>query len=306
MKIKSVFLTLITALLLLTASCDPPPPGTAIVLKNPMAGNENQHWTINNYVDVGNGLDYMGNSRFYAAGHNGTDFDVASFRQMDFGYMIRAAADGQVVAAVKNNFDRNITCTGNPNYVILSHDGGWQTLYYHLQSNNTLVNVGDMVQAGDPIGIVGSSGCSTQPHLHFEVKNPGGQVVCPFAEHLWETSPAYNSPVRLMDTILVDGGIDGGDNGREYKDPPRYNDTTGGLYRTFGFAIHLGGGTGTETITQSVFRPNGSLHQTVNRPPSDYGHRWWGLNFYPNQAGAWRCEVRINGVTVSSETVQIN
>lgn len=58
--------------------------------------------------------------------------------------------------------------------VEVSHADGYTTLYGHNQRN--LVQVGDLVQRGQAIALVGSSGRSTGPHLHFEVKKHGRQV----------------------------------------------------------------------------------------------------------------------------------
>lgn len=58
--------------------------------------------------------------------------------------------------------------------VEVSHADGYSTLYAHNQRN--LAQVGDLVQRGQVIALVGSSGRSTGPHLHFEVKKNGRQV----------------------------------------------------------------------------------------------------------------------------------
>jgi murein DD-endopeptidase MepM/ murein hydrolase activator NlpD len=52
--------------------------------------------------------------------------------------------------------------------VILAHSGGLDTLYGHLAT--TLVSVGDRVIQGQPVGLEGSTGNSTGPHLHFELR----------------------------------------------------------------------------------------------------------------------------------------
>jgi murein DD-endopeptidase MepM/ murein hydrolase activator NlpD len=77
---------------------------------------------------------------------------------------IHAAADGTVIIA-RNNGGWN---GGYGNYVVITHDNGSQTLYGHMK--NTIVSPGQSVSAGQIIGYEGSTGESTGPHLHFEVR----------------------------------------------------------------------------------------------------------------------------------------
>jgi murein DD-endopeptidase MepM/ murein hydrolase activator NlpD len=74
---------------------------------------------------------------------------------------VLAAADG-IVAVVGSSQ------VGYGNYVIVAHADGVATLYGHL--NLALVKVGDRVMQHQPIGLEGSTGNSTGPHLHFEVR----------------------------------------------------------------------------------------------------------------------------------------
>ena len=60
------------------------------------------------------------------------------------------------------------------NRVIIDHGDRWQTLYSQLASFS--VREGDCVQAGTIIGGVGTTGLSTGPHLHFEVRRNGEPV----------------------------------------------------------------------------------------------------------------------------------
>ena len=60
------------------------------------------------------------------------------------------------------------------NYIIINHGSGYQTLYAHL--TKSLVKSGQNVAQGAKIGLVGSTGYSTGPHLHFEVLVRGDYV----------------------------------------------------------------------------------------------------------------------------------
>jgi len=83
-----------------------------------------------------------------------------------WGSPILAAADGQVVAAGWSG--------GYGREVRIGHPGGLMTLYGHMSS--IIASEGSYVRAGQVIGYVGSSGLSTGPHLHFEVRRSGVPV----------------------------------------------------------------------------------------------------------------------------------
>jgi len=97
--------------------------------------------------------------------HFHTGIDMAA----DLGAPVMAAADGLVVAV-------GHTASGYGNYVVIAHGRGIETLYGHMLS--TSVNVGDVVKSGQVIGLEGSTGFSTGPHLHFEVR-VSNQVIDP-------------------------------------------------------------------------------------------------------------------------------
>ena len=93
-------------------------------------------------------------------GHNAVDL-AASNHQI--GEPVMAAADGQVIVSRDSGWNG-----GYGSYIVIKHNNGTQTLYGHLSATN--VNVGDEVQQGEVIGAMGSTGDSTGPHLHFEIR----------------------------------------------------------------------------------------------------------------------------------------
>ena len=93
--------------------------------------------------------------------HEGIDFAV------DEGTAIHAVADGNAKVWEAD--------ADYGNYVIIDHNNGWCTVYAHCET--ILVEDGASVKAGDEIATVGSTGTSTGPHLHFELRgNPFGPV----------------------------------------------------------------------------------------------------------------------------------
>lgn len=94
--------------------------------------------------------------------HSGTDFGTPT------GTLIRAADGGQVTFA---GISGSLT-SGYGRLVIVNHGNGLETYYAHLQG--FFVQAGDIIAQGAPVGRANSTGWSTGPHLHFEVRQ-GGQ-----------------------------------------------------------------------------------------------------------------------------------
>jgi len=109
-------------------------------------------WPASNHYISGND---------YWSGHLAIDIAAG------LGASIWAADSGVVVYAGWSN-------NGYGNMVMLDHGNGWQTLYAHLSSVN--VGCGQSVGQGQLIGLGGSTGNSTGPHLHFETRFEGGFV----------------------------------------------------------------------------------------------------------------------------------
>ncbi len=103
---------------------------------------------------------------YYSSGqyHGAIDFGSGGIN----GQPIYAVADG-VVMISENLGDRSYG-----NYIIIMHSNGLYTLYAHGQNGSRRVNKGDYVKQGQQIMSVGTTGNSTGPHLHFEVRTGSG------------------------------------------------------------------------------------------------------------------------------------
>lgn len=86
--------------------------------------------------------------------------DIAASKD-DF---VFAAASGKVTIT-------SYSSTGYGNMIRIDHQNGYETLYAHF--NTILVNEGDYIVQGQPIGLAGSTGYSSGPHLHFEIRYQG-------------------------------------------------------------------------------------------------------------------------------------
>ena len=85
----------------------------------------------------------------------------------DMGEDVIAAFDGEIKSAGYND-------GGYGNLIIIEHEGNMETYYAHL--SEIYVSEGDIVKKGDIIGAIGSTGYSTGPHLHFELRVNGEPV----------------------------------------------------------------------------------------------------------------------------------
>lgn len=158
------------------------------------------YYGISNYVDHNpaatgsqygaSNLDYHCGNRTYdtASGYNhqGIDFTTWPFPWDMFEndvVSVVAAEGGLIVAKYDGNFDQNCSCVNSQsNSVHVQHADGSQSWYWHLKENSlTTKSIGDSVAKGEFLGVVGSSGCSTTPHLHFEVYDSNGQLIDPYA-----------------------------------------------------------------------------------------------------------------------------
>jgi hypothetical protein len=166
----------------------------------PAGDSDYGNFYVTAYFDH-HGVDWSCGSYQYS-GHRGNDYGFGSWTGMDAGRDLVAAADGTVVATNDGEYDRcdSGDCSGGGgygNYVKIQHDDGKATYYAHMRQWTVAVTTGERVRCGAYLGQVGSSGYSTGPHLHFEVREASGSQSdpfdgdCSFPPSYWVAQGAY-------------------------------------------------------------------------------------------------------------------
>jgi murein DD-endopeptidase MepM/ murein hydrolase activator NlpD len=144
---------------------------------------------VQNHVDRNPGpeaRDYSCGTLTYE-GHTGTDFRVRDYVDMERGVAVIAAAPGIVRSVRDGEPDVNMRVIGaeavkgreSGNFVTIDHGGGWFTVYAHLKRGSVLVRRGQQISTGERLGLVGLSGKTEFPHVHFGVQY-GREAVDPF------------------------------------------------------------------------------------------------------------------------------
>nr|WP_316623739.1 peptidoglycan DD-metalloendopeptidase family protein [uncultured Ruminococcus sp.] len=130
------------------------------------------------YVDAGGGWVWPTPGYHYLTSEYGEGRSYETHNAVDIGAPagapIYAANSGTVVSSCSTCTHYSDWCScggGFGNYIWILHDNGYETIYGHMSS--TVASTGQYVSAGQLIGYVGSTGWSTGPHLHFELRING-------------------------------------------------------------------------------------------------------------------------------------
>lgn len=155
----------------------PAPPGGGFGL--PLDCRMGEVCNVQNYIDYDPGpgwKDHTCGGLSYN-GHRGIDIRLPTQIEMRRGVAVVAAAAGEVVIAEDGQPDLLMQDTGpgktrqerNGNWVAIKHGGGWVTTYAHMMKGTVAVKRGDRVERGQKLGLIGLSGNSDFPHVHFAV-----------------------------------------------------------------------------------------------------------------------------------------
>lgn len=275
---------------------------------------------ISNFVDaamaMGTLQDYECGTRTYD-GHRGVDIFSWPFpwnRMAADEIEVVAGAPGTIVSKQDGFPDQSCSTSGGQwNAVYVLQDDGSVAWYGHLKRNSlTARTVGQRVGYGDYLGVMGSSGNSTGPHLHLEVYNAFGQLVDPF-EGPCRTKAAY--PTWLEQPPYYDSAV----NRLQVGDAPASlppcpmlavpNDVQMLAKGSLGYftAFYRDQRQG-QVSSYRIVRPNGTTLQNWNHSIAapHFAASWWWWSWTIPAAGpngTWRFEVDFQGQTYSIDFV---
>ncbi len=175
--------------LMVVISTDAKAEGPAFTLPIDCVAGESC-WIVN-YVDLDKApkatADYKCGWRTYDK-HKGVDFGIQNIATMKAGVPVLAAAPGRVLGMRDGMEDISLEDLKDPktirgrecgNGAVVQHADGWRTQYCHMKKGSVLVKKGEKVSRGQPIGLVGLSGRTQFPHVHFQVSK-GKKIIDPF------------------------------------------------------------------------------------------------------------------------------
>ncbi len=272
------------------------------------------YYFISNYIDEDTTspgiLDYHCGTVTYD-GHRGTDIATApyGFYKMDHNEVNDiAGASGIIIAKSDGFFDKNCAMgSDTANYIIIQHSDGSYALYWHMKKASlTTKIVGASVAAGEFLGVAGSSGSSTGPHLHFEVwaNSSSSSLKDPWAGSCnyhggvtwWASQKPYTEPavtrVQVNNIPVVLPGCD------TTESPNADSCFTAATAR---FYMFLRNETAGDTVFLSILNPGGStfsswMHTSTTSYLASY---WWFNRTLPTTPGVYTFKSVYRGVTCS-------
>ena len=275
--------------------------------------NDPNYFAVTNFVDHdhSNGIaDYNCGHRTYN-GHRGIDIACAPFpwHKMNNNQVeIISTAPGVIIEKIDGNTDTN--CVPNSsqwNAVYVQHFDGSVAVYGHMKKNSlTSKPKGAPVAKGEYLGLVGSSGNSSGPHLHFEIYDSNWNLLDPYSGtcnglnnfSLWENQkPYYETRINKVMT-LNSVPIDNACSTPTTIDVSNNFDLGQKFYLFAGFQDLLKN----QTIHLKVRRPNNTIYhqwsESINYQHYASPNYTWGLiigNWEPT--GTWKFQVTINNDT---------
>lgn len=240
--------------------------------------------------------------------HQGTDYFLWPFswhKVNDDEVRVIASAPGLIIGRIDGNYDRNCGFGGGTwNAVYVQHADGTIVYYGHLKNNSvTAKQVGDTVSTGEYLGVVGSSGNSTGPHLHFQLQDEQFNIIDPYtgdcnpvASSWADQRPYYDSAVNAVKTHFAPPVFNTCPQPAEKNEQNRF-EPGDRVYFVIYYRDQLAG----QQSRYTIFKPDGSIYYqwTHASSASHYAASYWYWYMdFPGDAprGVWQFQVIYEGV----------
>lgn len=280
----------------------------------------NDVWSVSGYVDHNQAFpnqltDYNCGTTTYDTNmgynHQGVDVYLWPFqwKLMDENSVeIIAGAPGQIISKREGNFDQScdFNTTTPWNVITVEHSDGSIAIYGHMKTGTvTSKNIGDMVDTGEYLGVIGSSGTSTGPHLHFEVYTDDSftTLVDPFSgtcngmntESWWENQKPYQDP--NINAVMTHSNIPD-----VFPTCPTiettYESNDFDIASNIYLSVFLRDQIANTPLNLKVIRPDGSFLYNWSINASTTSSSWYYYWFFPvDTVGEWTWEASYEGHT---------
>ena len=281
--------------------------GPPAMLVYPVAGASGTDFTVPYFVDLQEGAgirDYNCGGQTFE-GHTGHDPYIRSFSEQRIGVPVFAVLDGTVIELREDQPDENTdnNSAAPANFVTIRHANGVDSQYVHLRRDSVPFNVGDFVTAGTQIGLVGSSGASLGPHIHFELLYKG-EVVEPMAGpcrpgySFFRDQPATNTAFTFIRGTLSRTSFATVPPAPHDEAPPQ------GMFRrgqqTLYYKADVANVPSSTEYELYLERPNGTrvpiiASSALLSRSAALASVWWQLNVDLNVTGTWEIVLEIEG-----------
>jgi hypothetical protein len=244
-------------------------------------------------------------------GHKGLDAVIRSFGEQMIGVPILAALDGVVLSARDGLFDMHtIPRNVRGNQVLIDHGFGRRVWYLHMKRGSVAVSKGQIVKAGQQIGMVGSSGRSNWPHLHFETR-VNGLAYEPFAGPCRPGASGWTEqPPMLRDTYVSDFGITASGQVPNFPfDTPRAGTFLPG-FQPVAHWLFIYNGPEDVNYRYRFRRPDGTLAfdsgtQQFTNAAFRWGWLWYSVFVDLSNTGTWNLDLDLHGQAILSAPFEV-
>jgi murein DD-endopeptidase MepM/ murein hydrolase activator NlpD len=262
-------------------------------------------------------------------GHKGTDIAIGPFPfyKMDNNQVeVHAAAAGTIIAWHDGEFDRQCLGSGSnvlANSIVVQHADGSCALYWHMKKNSlTPKVVGQTVAAGEYLGVVGSSGSSSGPHLHFEVwsGNTSATYNDPFsgtcnslnASTWWVSQKPYTEPAIVKASVHTTdyvapacGTTEVSNESTSYTIPFQGAGMSPGYAK---FYIFIRNETPGDVASMKILNPGGTVYSAwtaTSTTAYKFSYKAYS-KLLPTAQGTYTFETTYNGITCSQNFDIVN